>query len=388
MKKVLFAGLLILFILGGTGYLSKDEIQSFMFAPRKGSLEQGASTNSINQNLDEGQKPDVSVIAQNLNIPWEIVFLNKQEMLVTQRSGELLKIRLNGESSVVTEIEGVEHVGEGGLLGLALHPDFKNNNYLYLYLTTRTQQGLINRIERYKYSDNALFDKTTILDNILGANYHDGGRIEFGPDGFLYVTTGDAGQAELAQDTTSLNGKILRITDEGKPVSGNPFDNEIYSSGHRNPQGLAWDSQGRLWATEHGPSGLQSGYDEVNLIEEGKNYGWPEIRGSETRQGMQAPVIQSGSKDTWAPGGAAIYKDHIFFAGLRGQALYSARIEGENLISLKANFKNEYGRLRAVVLGPDNYLYVTTSNRDGRGEPVEADDRIIRINPEVLMGNR
>lgn len=370
MKKVFIAGLLILLVLAVAGYLFRDEFQSLVFSPRKSNVKQGVSS-------DGGkQQEDIKVIVKNLNIPWEIVFLNKQEMLVTQRSGELLKVNMNGESSVITEVEGVEHVGEGGLLGMALDPDFSKNNYIYLYLTTQTDRGLVNRIDRYEYSSNALFGKSTILDNIPGANYHDGGRIEFGPDGRLYATTGDAGQEALAQDPSNLNGKILRVTDEGY---------EVFSYGHRNPQGLAWDSQGRLWATEHGPSGLQSGFDEANLIKEGENYGWPEIRGDETQVGMQSPVVQSGSEDTWAPAGAAIYKNYIFFAGLRGQALYSAKIEGENLIDLKANFKNEYGRLRAVVLGPDNYLYITTSNRDGRGEPVEADDRIIRINPEILI---
>ena len=198
-----------------------------------------------------------------------------------------------------------------------------------------------------------------IVDRIPGAPNHDGGRIKFGPDNFLYITTGDAQEPSLAQDRNSLAGKILRVTRDGDPVPDNLFGTRIYSYGHRNPQGITWDNQGRLWETEHGSSAT----DELNLITPGKNYGWPEIRGDQTRAGMVSPVIQSGSQ-TWAPGGVAFLNGSIFFAGLRGSALYEYKINEKRLVE---HFKNEYGRLRDVVVGPDNMLYVTTSNRDGRG---------------------
>jgi len=175
----------------------------------------------------------------------------------------------------VIEVEGVEATGEGGLLGLAVHPQFVENQYLYLYLTSKEEGGVVNRVERYRLVENQLEEREVMVVGILGAAYHDGGRMEFGPDGKLYITTGDAGQPNLAQDKESLNGKILRINDDGSVPEDNPFGNQVYSYGHRNPQGLAWDSQERLWATEHGPSGLQTGNDELNLIVKGRNYGWP-----------------------------------------------------------------------------------------------------------------
>lgn len=363
----------------------RNKIQQWVFMPRKSSLMPGVSReNLINSNKEAPakEKKDIEVIIEELDIPWEVAFLPDGGILVTERSGNLLKV--GEEKEVIQAIEGVEHTGEGGLLGMALHPDFEENNYLYLYLTAEAEQNLINRVERYQLIDDHLEDKTVVLEDIAGASYHDGGRMEFGPEGYLYITTGDAGEPDLAQDTNSLSGKILRINDDGTIPEDNPFDNEVYSYGHRNPQGLAWDSQGRLWATEHGPSGAQSGFDELNLIKKGGNYGWPEIRGDQTQQGMINPVIQSGADDTWAPAGLAVKNGILFFAGLRGSSLYQAEIQGEELVKLRANFQNEYGRLRAVRMGPDGYLYFTTSNQDGRGEVRPGDDKLIRVNPTSL----
>src|SRR3989344_1182867 len=226
------------------------------------------------------------IVAENLRIPWDIAFLPSGELLVTERSGTLLRI---GDDQKKYEIEGVHHRGEGGLLGIALHPDFERNKLLYLYLTTKDGGGVSNRIERYRYHDDELTERLEILSGIPGSLYHDGGPIAFGPEGFLYITTGDAGEAQNAQEKNSFAGKILRIEDDGTIPADNPFGNVVYSYGHRNPQGLTWDDQGRLWSTEHGRSGLQSGYDELNLIEKGKNYGWPVIEGPETREEMVAP---------------------------------------------------------------------------------------------------
>lgn len=389
MKKFAYILILVLAAFGVFGYLFKDQLTRQFFAPTQTSVREGLTSKDLQNTPRAGnatptviQQEDVKIIAENLDIPWEIVYLPNGEMLVTERPGTLLKI--GQDRQVIQEIEGVEHVGEGGLMGMALHPDFENNNWLYLYLTTRTGQGLTNRVERYRFDNDSLSGKQILIEGIPGAQFHDGGRIEFGPDGKLYVTTGDAGNEDLAQDTSTLNGKILRLNDDGTVPADNPFGNEVWSYGHRNPQGLAWDDQGRLWSTEHGPSGLQSGHDELNLIEKGKNYGWPVIRGEETVEGMVSPAIQSGDNDTWAPAGAVFYNGSIFFAGLRGASLYEAKLEGGRVSELIAHFRNDYGRLRAVVLSPDNLLQISTSNTDGRGSPKSGDDKILSIRPDIF----
>jgi len=187
--------------------------------------------------------------------------------------------------------------GEGGLLGIAVHPRFAENQLIYLYYTYERSGGLANKVVRFKFEGDSLVSGETVIENIPGATIHDGGRIKFGPDGFLYITTGDASVPESAQDRSSLAGKILRLKDDGSIPPDNPFpDSPVYSYGHRNPQGLAWDADEKLWATEHGSAAT----DELNLIEPGRNYGWPTIRGDETAPGMVSPVIQSGTT-TWAP---------------------------------------------------------------------------------------
>ena len=289
---------------------------------------------------------------------------------------------LTKESCAPCPLFGVQI--KGGLLGMALHPRFLENRWIYLYLTTAVGSSLNNKVERYRLEGDLLSEKKVIIDNIPGAAYHDGGRIAFGLDGYLYITTGDAGSPNLAQDINSLAGKILRLKDDGLIPADNPFNSAVYSYGHRNSQGLAWDSKGRLWATEHGRSGILSGLDELNLIEKGKNYGWPVIQGYEKREEMESPIAQSGPDETWAPAGLAFWDGSFFFGGLRGEALYEARAVGTEQVSLKVHFRNVFGRIRAVVLGPDEFLYITTSNTDGRGEPKTNDDKIIRINPLIF----
>lgn len=320
-------------------------------------------------------------VAENLEIPWELVFLPNGDLLVTERPGRLLRIGANRQ---VIEISGVEHRGEGGLLGLALHPDFEQNSYIYLYLTTAEGGGLTNRVERYRLSGNRLSERTVIIENIPGASYHDGGRIAFGPDGKLYVGTGDAGDESSAQDTASLAGKILRVNDDGSVPHDNPFGNAVYSYGHRNVQGLAWDERGQLWATEHGRSGVASGFDELNKIVKGGNYGWPEIQGDEIQGGMLAPELNSGASDTWAPSGLAFSGGRLVFAGLRGASLYVADVVDGRARNLRAYFRGEYGRLRSVIEGPDGSLYFLTNNTDGRGSPRPGDDRIISVPLEYI----
>lgn len=332
--------------------------------------------------------PRLSVIAKNLDTPWAIAFLPDGNILVTERPGRLQLVGTKtGTTTLIAEIPEAKEIGEGGLLGIAVHPKFETNRFVYIYYTYEgDDESSLNRVVRYKFDGRSLSEPTVLVDKIPGAPNHNGGRIKFGPaspsqggfDGFLYITTGDAQNPSLAQDTNSLAGKILRITDEGKPASGNPFGNLIYSYGHRNPQGITWDNKGRFWETEHGSRAT----DELNLIEKGANYGWPVIRGDEKREGMVSPVLQSGS-NTWAPSGATHLNDSTFFAGLRGQALFEAVMKG-NSLELKEHLKEELGRIREVVAGPDGMLYLSTSNRDGRGIPTKDDDKILRVNPTKL----
>ncbi len=345
-----------------------------------GNQQVSTQQNSSTQNATN-EVPQTAIIAGNLDTPWAIAILPDNGMLVTERAG---RVRLVGSDGVlqpepIATLPQVQEIGEGGLLGIALHPNFSSDNYVYLYYTySSSGNNTLNKVVRMTYANGRLSDEQVIVDQIPGAPNHNGGRIKFGPDNNLYITTGDAQEPSLAQDRNSLAGKILRVTDQGKPAPDNPFDNLIYSYGHRNPQGIAWDHIDRLWEVEHGPNAQ----DEFNLIEAGKNYGWPTIQGDQTEEGMEIPKLNSGS-DTWAPAGAVILGNKLFFGGLRGQALYEVDTDGSQ-INLKEHFKNQFGRIREVILGPDNMLYITTSNRDGRGSPDPADDKIIRINPGKL----
>ena len=328
----------------------------------------------------------ITVVVDNLEIPWDIAFLPEGDMLVTERAGRLLLIDSTGLKRE-TVFEHKKQRGEGGLLGVVLHPDFTTNHFIYLYMTAPSEKGQTeNRVVRYIYEGNRLVGEKVIISGIPGATYHDGGRMEFGPDGMLYITTGDATTGKIAQDKNSLGGKILRLKGDGAIPSDNPFGNAVYSYGHRNPQGLAWDDAGRLWETEHGPTG-ESGSccrDEINLIQVGANYGWPTIRGFESKTGMQTSKLNSGTSEVWAPASALYFEGSLFFGGLKGEALYEAVLNGENVTELKTHYKGKFGRIRSIRLGPDGMFYLTTSNRDGRGSPATDDDKIIRVNPNLL----
>jgi len=314
---------------------------------------------------------DIEVVAKNLAVPWALAFLPDETMLMTERAGRLNKIT-NGGVHLLHTLE-VKQIGEGGLHGIAVDPDFKTNHYIYLYYTYEQSGNLtLNRVVRFKLEQDRVSDQTVIIDKIPGAMSHDGGRLKFGPDKFLYITTGDAQQPSLSQDPNSLAGKILRFKDP----SASSGQVEVYSLGHRNPQGITWDDQGRLWETEHGSQAT----DEINLIEQNKNYGWPIIRGDQKQAGLESPILQSGSQ-TWAPAGAAFYQGSVYFGGLKGQTLYQLKLD---TLKLTEHFKGQFGRIRDVVLGPDQMLYITTSNKDGRGSPTPDDDKIIRLNPKLL----
>ncbi len=364
MKKIVIIVVVLLVI----GYISTPYIYRAVFKP----------TTSTVPVVTVPDVAEIKSLASNLQVPWDIALLPSGNLLVTERPGDLLLVSHDAGIIGRTTVPSVSTAGEGGLMGIALHPDFTTNQWVYLYRTTMKDGRRINQIVRFSYaSGHTLSDETIIIDNIPGATYHDGGAISFGPDGYLYVTTGDAGVPALARDKSSLAGKTLRIQDDGTPAPGNPFGDMIYSLGHRNAQGLAWDTQGRLWQTEHGRSGVRSGLDELNLIEIGADYGWPEAQGDTVIAGTIGPVLHSGESDTWAPGGLAAAGDTLYFTGLGGQRLYRVTgLEVEPVI--EAFLAEEYGRLRAVRIFGDT-LYLTTSNTDGRGRAGALDDRLIAL---------
>jgi len=336
---------------------------------------------SPSEQPSSGENTDI--VTENLDVPWDIEFLPNGDMLVTERPGTLLQIKKeNSNFQQSYQIQGVEHRGEGGLLGFALDPNYTENNQIYLYMTTKKDEMLQNRVVRYTLEENQLSNATVIIDELPGAQYHDGGGIAFGPDNKLYITAGDATNSDWAQNKTKLAGKILRINSDGSIPEDNPFGNEVYSYGHRNPQGITWIGD-QFWATEHGRSGVKSGMDELNKIESGENYGWPIVEGDETRQEMVNPAIHSGPDVTWAPVAAASINKTIYFTGLRGNALYQAEIEDGDVIKLSKHL-TQYGRLREVEVGPNGSIYITTSNTDGRGVPANNDDKILKVDPKNL----
>ncbi len=333
----------------------------------------------------------VEVWIDNLEIPWSLVFLPDGRALVSERPGRIRLIE-NGKLFPEPYMRiDVKHIGEGGLMGLAVHPDFPQKPYIYAMYTYETRDGKIfNRVIRIKDNGkNGVFDKV-IIDSILGARFHNGGRIKFGPDKMLYITTGEIFKGELSQDLNSLNGKILRLTPEGEIPKDNPFPNSpIYSYGHRNPQGLAWHPEtGDLFESEHGPSGEYGrfGHDEINVIVKGGNYGWPKVIGAPGEKDYIDPIVVW--KDATPPSGITFYKGDLFVATLRSEALIRIKVKKSGK-SYKAerierwfafdNRRGKFGRLRDVVEGPDGNLYVLTSNRDGRGNPQPGDDKIYKL---------
>jgi glucose/arabinose dehydrogenase len=312
----------------------------------------------------------LETVVTGLEVPWDMAFLPDGRALVTERPGRvrLLSRDLELRGEPVADVE-VAAIGEGGLLGIAIDPDFADNSFVYLYRTT----GEGNEVVRFRFDGEQLVEEEVVVEGIQAGAIHDGGRIRFGPDGALYVTTGDAGQDQLAQDPGSLNGKILRV-DGGRT--------RVYSLGHRNPQGLDWQpGSGRLVAAEHG----STGDDEVNLIEPGRNYGWPDVTGVEHGD-FTAPMAVY--EDSIAPSGATFvslagsaWTGDFLIGALVGEQIRRLSFDGARVIRDEALFEGELGRVRVLVEGPDGALYALTSNRDGRGAPREGDDRIVRIVP-------
>jgi aldose sugar dehydrogenase len=319
----------------------------------------------------------VRTIADNLRLPWGVAFLPDGSALVSERNtAAIIRVTPNGQKTTVGRIPGVVPEApprdEGGLMGLALSPNFASDRLLYAYFTAASD----NRIVRLTYSTRGqLGTPRPVLTGIPKAVMHNGGRIAFGPDGMLYAGTGYATRSANAQSLGSLGGKILRMTPAGQPAPGNPFPGSVvFSLGHRNVQGLAFDGRGRLWASEFGADTA----DELNLVRAGGNYGWPTCEGRCGRRGLVDPVFQWTTAQA-SPSGIAIVNDVVYMASLRGSRLWRIPISGDRVRTPVASLVGTFGRLRTAVRSPDGNLWVTTSNLDGRGTPRPGDDRIIHV---------
>src|SRR5680860_156723 len=314
--------------------------------------------------------PPTATIATGLPLPWGLAFLPDGTALVTLRDqGEVLHIAEGAKPVSVGRPPGVVPGGEGGLLGIAISPAFASDRTVFVYLTSRDD----NRVMRMTFDGIALTPGAVIVKGIAKAGNHDGGRLAFGPDGYLYISTGDAGARDPAQDKGSLSGKILRVTSDGAPAPGNPFPGSpIWSLGHRNVQGMAWDKAGRMYASEFG----QNTWDELNRIEPGRNYGWPVVEGVAHRSGFVDPIRQWPTADA-SPSGIAVGADGaIYMAALRGESLWRIPLDGNgNAGTPKRLLQGKYGRLRTVVPAPDGRLWLVTSNTF-RGTIQPGDDRI------------
>ena len=309
-------------------------------------------------------------IAKGLQAPWSMAFLPDGSALVSERdSARVLRVQPNGSVSTVGRVRGVEHGGEGGLLGLAVPPG-PNPSYVFAYITTPTD----NRVVRLAWDGRRLGQQQPVFTGIPKSSIHNGGRLLIGPKNTLFVATGDAGDPALSQDRRSLAGKILRITFDGKPAPGNPWrGSPVYSTGHRNVQGLALDDRGRLWASEFGARDV----DELNLIRPGSNYGWPRYEGAGGDPQFADPYVQWSPTSTASPSGMAVVGDNAYVASLRGRVLWQVPLRGDR--TPKAVPLGDLGRLRDVVAAPDGSLWLVTNNTDGRGTPKAGDDRILRL---------
>src|SRR3989344_4936720 len=333
----------------------------------------------------------VEEVAHGLEVPWGILFTSPTRMLVTERPGRI-RIIENGtllEKPLHTFPE-VSTGGEEGLMSITLHPRYAENKFVYASYAFQTERGMRVEVVRFKDDGNSISDTTRIVTGIPAAQFHAGSELAFGPDGKLYITTGDATERDLAQNLDALAGKILRVNDDGSIPRDNPFpDSPIWSYGHRNPQGIDWDSTGAMYETEHGPSGFDGpgGGDEVNRIEKGGNYGWPLVSHDASLEGTVSPLLIFTPAE--APASALIYsgklfpqfKDTLFFGALRGENLMRVLLADGKVTGFERLFLEEYGRIREVTEGPDGAIYFSTSNRDGRGSPAASDDRIFRIIP-------
>lgn len=350
--------------------------------PPRSSAPRASSSRASSVHSSSIRKPvatwDITTVATNLDTPWDIAIASDGALYVTERHGSLKRIETDGRVTDLGRVPNVVEQSESGLTGIALDPAFGRNRWIYLAYSYR-DSGIKNRVSRFTLADDRMSDERILVDGLSGGPIHNGGRLRFGPDGKLWILTGDGGNASTAQDRESLGGKVLRINADGSIPSDNPFlDSPVYSLGHRNPQGLAWTDSGTLYVSEHG----NSAHDEINRIEREGNYGWP----LDTRCGGShgtGPVFCTGTQ-TWAPSGLAFLpaiadlSPSFFLATLRGSTLRRLEERNGQLVPVETVIDG-IGRLRAVTTAPDGSLYVSTSNRDGRGQIRSGDDRILRI---------
>lgn len=327
----------------------------------------------------KGSVKVLRTVATGLNTPWGLTPLPDGGLLVASRDkGTITKVdEKTGKKTELGAVSGVSPAGEGGLLGIALSPDYASDHMIYAYFTSPSDNRIVRMLyDAKKPSGEQLGAPDTIFKGIPKGYIHNGGRIAFGPDRMLYAGTGESGDRGLAQDKKSLGGKILRLTPEGEPAPGNPFpDSPVYTYGHRNVQGLAWDSKQRLFASEFG----QDTWDELNAIKPGDDYGWPDAEGRSSDSKYHNPIAQWHTDDA-SPSGIAYAEGSVWMAGLKGQRLWRIPLKGTKASAdPQAFLTGTYGRLRTVVSAGGDKLWLTTSNTDGRGNPKSGDDRILEL---------
>ena len=340
----------------------------------------------------------VATVAGGFDTIWELAWGPDNQLWVTERGGTIS--RVNPTTGAISRVGTlpVNEVGEGGLMGLAFHPDYASGSpFIYVAHTYSAGNAVRNRVLRVAITNGTLGAVTPILEDVPGSSVHNGSRIVVGPDRLLYVSFGDAANTALPQNATSLAGKILRLTLDGQAAPGNTLGGRVYTLGHRNPQGLVF-ARGTLYSTEHGPGDN----DELNRIEAGRNYGWPDVRGACDGDAGQAElsfctannVVEPLAKwtPTIAPSGLDFYdnaripqwRGSLLFTSLKGSTLYRAPLstDGRSVGTMEKLYADQFGRLRDVLVAPDGAVYLATSNKDGRGSPQAQDDRIIRLAPQ------
>jgi aldose sugar dehydrogenase len=356
----------------------------------------GRGAGEVETSAQSNTRFKIEKVIGGLEVPWSIVWAPDGRMIFTERPGRV-RVFENGalNPKPLFVVPDIEKSGESGLMSVALHPQFSTNHFIYLSYAY-SSGGVRVRVVRYREAPEGFVDAKVIIEDLPAAQFHAGCRIRFGPDGKLYITTGDATRRELAQKLDSLAGKTLRLNDDGTVPQDNPFVGqpnarpEIWSYGHRNSQGMDWQPGTNLmFQTEHGPSGFDGpeGGDEVNIVEKGKNYGWPIIHHRQTRAGLESPLLEY--TPACAPASGMFYRDsafpqfkgNFFFGCLRGERLIRVVLDGRRVVS-QEDLVKDYGRIRDVAEGPDGHLYFSTSNRDGRGKPAPDDDGILRIVPQ------
>lgn len=390
-KKIALLAVLLVVVVGGVAFGAK------MLGYFPGDVRPSEFSATF---ISDAMKPEsvpltLEAVAENLYVPWSIVFTSPERMLISERSGQIREIE-NGQlaSEPVFVFPEVSESDEEGLMSLVLDPDYSTNKWLYAAVAEGAGEDIAVRVVKLLDGDGGMQEVATVIDDIPAAKYHAGTDLKFGPDGKLYISTGDATDRKIAQDLESLGGKILRLNADGSIPDDNPFPGSpVFSLGHRNPQGLAFHPEsGLLYSTEHGPSVFDgpAGGDEINLIERGANYGWPEVSHNRKQEGMNDPLYVY--TPAIAPASAAFYdsdvipqfKGHFLFGALMGAALFDIQFDENNPKVILSSMKVpdiEVGRIRDVAVGPDGYVYFTTSNTDGRGKEQSGDDKIYRLRP-------